>query len=651
MKCDHKDGLVVFDTVIVWDNLTTPYLKSRKGGEKKRWSNGSEGNNGQIWRRRSPRLSVSERQRGKSSCTSTSCATTSPTTTSKGNLQFDYQLVSTLPAASGHKHAHLHSCTNSSSLDHKLKLFPTLHRQLHEVDKAAHHDDNSINREEVVLQSHEDNQYRHRDESWLPEKCILELVLDTLQRRDNYEIFAEPVDPSEVEEYYEIIKEPMDFGTIRAKLHEAMYTNLQQFERDIFLIFDNAMYFNSSATIYFRQARVLEDLAKKVFHVLRNDPENFELEFGATKRRSSRKLYGELRDSNGSCQKLEKDLRSKSMSTNIGQKGWRRGRRACMSGLDRRSTYKPWMSSLYQTDSTISPINYGTKMHIHVNEEDIGYKDSLLLFVKDLGQTARRVAKRKLQCQGLWKGGHSSAATNCWDPHPTTTSRKDQNFVAQSLFQRELKQPSVSVSNITTTPSGDEGKWVETLGFSRFTDTSAPAIWGSRSSAVSDEGKLDHDNIDHVPAVTNGSSGTKGINRDIKMTRLVEKDSSRVNYQVHTRLTDKFGLNQQMQAQGVSISSHTITPKDEVASNGMNMQPPSPFTFNLPYLKCRLREMNNQTYQSMCSISTCSSFSKPKWVGISSGSNTITSSDNCHGWPVSFISNNMSSQWQIYQPK
>lgn len=33
-----------------------------------------------------------------------------------------------------------------------------------------------------------------------------------------------------VEEYYEIIKEPMDFGTMRAKLHEGMYTSLQQFE-------------------------------------------------------------------------------------------------------------------------------------------------------------------------------------------------------------------------------------------------------------------------------------------------------------------------------------------------------------------------------------------------------------------------------------
>lgn len=34
----------------------------------------------------------------------------------------------------------------------------------------------------------------------------------------------------QVENYYEIVKEPMDFGTMRAKLHEGMYQNLQQFK-------------------------------------------------------------------------------------------------------------------------------------------------------------------------------------------------------------------------------------------------------------------------------------------------------------------------------------------------------------------------------------------------------------------------------------
>lgn len=35
---------------------------------------------------------------------------------------------------------------------------------------------------------------------------------------------------SKVRSYYSIIKEPMDFGTMRAKLHEGMYNNLEEFQ-------------------------------------------------------------------------------------------------------------------------------------------------------------------------------------------------------------------------------------------------------------------------------------------------------------------------------------------------------------------------------------------------------------------------------------
>lgn len=64
----------------------------------------------------------------------------------------------------------------------------------------------------------------------MPKKQTLEFILDILQRRDTQEIFAQPVDPDEAVGYYDIIKEPMDFGTIRAKLQEGMYTSLDQFQ-------------------------------------------------------------------------------------------------------------------------------------------------------------------------------------------------------------------------------------------------------------------------------------------------------------------------------------------------------------------------------------------------------------------------------------
>ncbi|THG11118.1 hypothetical protein TEA_019221 [Camellia sinensis var. sinensis] len=207
---------------------------------------------------------------------------------------------------------------------------------------------------------------------FMPVRRILELVLDILQRRDTNELFTEPVDPKEVEDYYEIIKEPMDFGTIRAKLHGGMYTNLEQFEHDIFLIPRNAMHFNSTGTIYFRQARAIYDLAKMVFHVLKTDFENFELEFSETRQRPRRGPQGEAN-------------------------GARDGRRSNFVEVDRRCTYKPWLSFHKENDSIFSTIHSAPQLLSPVNECDISYRESLMLFAKGLGPTAQMIAYRKLQ--------------------------------------------------------------------------------------------------------------------------------------------------------------------------------------------------------------------------------------------------------------
>ncbi|KAL7184819.1 hypothetical protein ACSBR2_026872 [Camellia fascicularis] len=269
---------------------------------------------------------------------------------------------------------------------------------------------------------------------FMPEKRILELVLDILQRQDTYEIFAEPVDPKEVEDYYEIIEEPMDFGTMRAKHHEGMYTNLEQFEHDIFLIPRNAMHFNSTGTIYFKQARVIYDLAKKVFHVLKTDFENFESEFSETRRRSSRRPQGKDKGLNfNSSPKVATNVRSSCMTTDVSSKGTRcslngpsnrrrniqgkprfsctrvdtrehdfppgarDGKRSNFVEVDRRCTYKPWLSFHNENDSIFSTIHSAPQQVSPVNQCDISYRESLMLFAKGLGPTAQMVANRKLQ--------------------------------------------------------------------------------------------------------------------------------------------------------------------------------------------------------------------------------------------------------------
>lgn len=227
-----------------------------------------------------------------------------------------------------------------------------------------------------------------------------------------------------VEDYYEIIKEPMDFGTMRAKLHEGMYQNLQQFEHDAFLIPKNAMHFNSSGTVYFRQARAIYDLAKKVFHVLKTNPGNLEVEFPVTRRRSMRRLQNEASDtrlSQGVVPDGALDVSSKNIGLgpsvpstcrssskerpSLSTKGAapidrafllgnRHGQRLSSLGAGHCSTYEFFRPSLYHKTSSFLCNQNPESLILNRNAS---YRESLMSFARDLGPTAQMVVNGKMQ--------------------------------------------------------------------------------------------------------------------------------------------------------------------------------------------------------------------------------------------------------------
>ncbi|KAF8113690.1 hypothetical protein N665_0046s0040 [Sinapis alba] len=110
----------------------------------------------------------------------------------------------------------------------------------------------------------------------LPDKKLLLFILDRLQKKDTYGVYSDPVDPEELPDYHEIIENPMDFSTLRKKLDSGAYSSLEQFEGDVFLICTNAMEYNSADTVYYRQARSIQELAKKHFENLRQDSDDEE---------------------------------------------------------------------------------------------------------------------------------------------------------------------------------------------------------------------------------------------------------------------------------------------------------------------------------------------------------------------------------------
>ncbi|CAK9182328.1 unnamed protein product [Ilex paraguariensis] len=264
-----------------------------------------------------------------------------------------------------------------------------------------------------------DNPANLASASPLPEKHILEFVIDILQRRDTNNSFAQPVDPQKVVGYYHIIKEPMDFGTMQTRLQEGMYKTLEAFESDVLLICKNAMHFNSSATIYFRQARAIHELAKRVFHVLRTDYKTIEHKFSVETRQTGRKPQGRgrsLRTRRGP------NVRRSNQRCRGSSNGSRDGNDVDLPA--RRETHRLFSHS----ENESIPSGVSSSLEQVSDDGRFDYRGSLMRFVKDLGPTAQKVADQKL-ARSLTEPSNYQFQTPMWsvqDPRSLIASLSAQ---------------------------------------------------------------------------------------------------------------------------------------------------------------------------------------------------------------------------------
>jgi hypothetical protein len=92
----------------------------------------------------------------------------------------------------------------------------------------------------------------------LKTKCVE--VLKGLQSHQHGWVFNCPVDPVELglPDYFEIIKKPMDLGSIQKKLDVGGYHEIKDFESDSHLCFDNAMTYNENGSVVYGMAKELK---------------------------------------------------------------------------------------------------------------------------------------------------------------------------------------------------------------------------------------------------------------------------------------------------------------------------------------------------------------------------------------------------------
>jgi hypothetical protein len=92
----------------------------------------------------------------------------------------------------------------------------------------------------------------------LKAKCME--VLKDLQTHEHGWVFASPVNPVELglDDYFEIIKKPMDLGTIQRNLEGGSYHSFDDFKSDVRLTFENAMKYNEEKTVVHEMAKQLK---------------------------------------------------------------------------------------------------------------------------------------------------------------------------------------------------------------------------------------------------------------------------------------------------------------------------------------------------------------------------------------------------------
>eukprot|EP00542_Grammatophora_oceanica_P014911 CAMPEP_0194032300 /NCGR_PEP_ID=MMETSP0009_2-20130614/5275_1 /TAXON_ID=210454 /ORGANISM="Grammatophora oceanica, Strain CCMP 410" /LENGTH=1696 /DNA_ID=CAMNT_0038672697 /DNA_START=105 /DNA_END=5195 /DNA_ORIENTATION=+ len=92
-------------------------------------------------------------------------------------------------------------------------------------------------------------------------KAKLTEVLTGLKNHTHGWVFNTPVDPVELglPDYFDIIKKPMDLGTVNKKLDNGAYRSIEEFAVDVNLTFNNAMTYNEDGSVVHDMARELRE--------------------------------------------------------------------------------------------------------------------------------------------------------------------------------------------------------------------------------------------------------------------------------------------------------------------------------------------------------------------------------------------------------
>ncbi|EGO27548.1 hypothetical protein SERLADRAFT_382647 [Serpula lacrymans var. lacrymans S7.9] len=83
---------------------------------------------------------------------------------------------------------------------------------------------------------------------------VIGMLHSQISQHRNGNIFHNPIKNSEAPDYHEIIKRPMDLKSIKAKIKDGVISTSLEFQRDVYLMFANAMMYNRPGSDIYHMA-------------------------------------------------------------------------------------------------------------------------------------------------------------------------------------------------------------------------------------------------------------------------------------------------------------------------------------------------------------------------------------------------------------
>lgn len=98
-------------------------------------------------------------------------------------------------------------------------------------------------------------------------------IIEQLVLKDTSSTFLEPVDITEVPDYTNVIKKPMDLGTMREKAQAGVYESIEDLETDFTLMIKNCLLFNVKESFYHKIGLKMKEQGGSVFRQARRELE------------------------------------------------------------------------------------------------------------------------------------------------------------------------------------------------------------------------------------------------------------------------------------------------------------------------------------------------------------------------------------------